>query len=154
MTSSQLETMLGVAFLENHPRLEVMRGLADLAAHLPEPEQQAMLNCVARIFLPDTAKVAVPSQDPVVLALLSFAEDCVQTSFPTMAQKPFREARVWMEHILQALEEIWRTKQNSGASLAANRALDWLGECLGQHLNSAELAGMRGYYMRRRNLRS
>jgi hypothetical protein len=153
MTPSQLETLLGVAFLENHPRLEVMRGLSDLAAHLPEFEQQAVLSCVARIFLADTPKKVVSSQDPVFLVLLAFAEDCVQTNFPTMAQKPFREARVWMENILQALEENWRTGRTSSAKLAANRALDWLGESIGQHLNSAELAGMRGYYMRRRNLR-
>jgi hypothetical protein len=153
MTPSQLETMLGVAFLENHPRLAVMRGLADLAVHLPEPEQHAILNCVARIFLADTPKAMVSSQDPVFLGLLAFAEDCLLTDFPTMAQKPFREARVWMENILQTLEQNWRTGQSSSASLAANRALDWLGESIGQHLNSAELAGMRGYYMRRRNLR-
>jgi hypothetical protein len=145
MTPSQLETMLGVAFLENHPRLEVMRGLSDLAAHLPEPAQSAVLNCVARIFLPDTPKAVVSSQDPVYLALLAFCEDCVQTDFPTMSNKPFRQARVWMENILQALEENWRRGQSSSASLAANRALDWLGECLVQSLNSAELAGMRGH---------
>jgi hypothetical protein len=150
---SQIETVLGVAFLENHPRLEVMRGLADIAAHLPKTEQAAMYACVLQIFLPDTAKTPVVHQDVVFLALLAFAEDCVQTDFPTMVQKPFREARVWMESILQALETVWRLGQVSSASLAANRALDWLGESIGQHLNSAELAGLRGYYMRRRNLR-
>jgi hypothetical protein len=151
---SQVETVLGVAFLENHPRLEVMRGLADIAAHLPESEQAAIYACVLQIFLPDALKVPVLNQDVVFLALLAFCKDCVQTDFPTMAQKPFREARVWMEQILQALETVWRLGQGSSASLAANRALDWLGESIGQQLNSAELAGLRGYYMRRRNLRT
>jgi hypothetical protein len=151
---SQLETILGLAFLENHPRFEVMRGLADIAAHLPETEQSAICGCVLQIFLPSTPKTPVLKQDVVFLALLAFCEDCVQTDFLTMAQKPFREARVWMERILQALETVWRLGQVSSADLAANRALDWLGESIGQHLNSAELAGLRGYYMRRRNLRT
>ena len=151
-----LETLLGMAFLENHPRLEIIKGIADIAAVLPDTDMQnAILNIAEQIYLPSHQKYLPQSQDSIFLALLQFCENVAAQNYPNMPSREFRAARADMEQLMTVLEQAWRKNHVSSAKLAADRALDWLGEALiGKILGTAEIADMRGYYMRRRHLRS
>ncbi len=147
--------MLGLAFLENHPRLEVMQNLKRIAVKLEDTAMQAIiLNAVLRIYVPSTTKITIKTQDTTFEALVLFCEHCIQATFSTMQNHDFREVHAQMEKIMEIQEEAWRKKQASSSTAAANTALDWLGESIiGRNLSIAERAVMRGIFLRRQHLR-
>ena len=156
MNENEIQTMLGLAFLENHPRLEVMQNLVRIASKF---ETQALnmviLNFAQRIYLPSTSKMSVPITDEVLAVLLEFSEYCTTQTFKSMESQNLREILGQIEKLLNALENAWRKNQISSASPAANTALDWMIESIiGRGLSTAELAVMRGIYLRRQHLRS
>ncbi len=156
MSENEIQSMLGLAFLENHPRLEVMQNLVRIALHLePEAWRGMVLNYAERIYLPETLALRLESRDMVFLALMDFCETCVQARFERMKDQDLRSIWQYAEKILIALEEEWRTGRASSASKAANTALDWLSEALmGRNLSPPELAVVRGFSFRRRNIRT
>ncbi len=152
MTENEIQTMLGLAFLENHPRLEVMQNLVRIASKLETPE--VILNFAQRIYLPSTDKISLQNPDEVLFVLLEFGEYCTTQIFSRMEDCDLREILVQMDKILNALENAWRKNQVSRAGMAANTALDWMIESIiGRGLSTAELAVMRGIYLRRQHLR-
>jgi hypothetical protein len=131
MNIEEIQTMLGLAFLENHPRLEVMQNLNRIALKLEDSAMQAIiLNAAQRIYVPSTIKLAVQTEDTTFKALVLFCEHCVEKTFRTMQDHDFREVHSQMEKIMEIQEEAWRKKQVSSATAAANTALDWLGESI------------------------
>jgi hypothetical protein len=155
MNLEETQTMLGLAFLENHPRLEVMQNLNRIAVKLEDSAMQAIiLNAVQRIYLPSTTKLTIEAQDAIFEVLALFCEHCVKATFSTMQDHDFREVHTQMEKIMEIQEETWRKKQTSSATAAANTALDWLVESIiGRNLSIAERAVMRGIFLRRQHLR-
>ncbi len=155
MNENEIKTMLGLAFLENHPRLEVLQNLARIAAKLEDTQMQAViLNTAERIYLPSTARLAPSSQDEIFMALYNFCEHCLEATFLTMQDHDFRDVHRQMEQIMVVQEEAWRKNRRSSASPAANTALDWLGESIiGRSLSVAERAVLRGLFVRRQLLR-
>jgi hypothetical protein len=156
MTENEIQTMLGLAFLENHPRLEVMQNLVRIAGRLEQPEQQMVIhNFAERIYIPSTNKTKAQNPDEVFTSLLEFAQYCTSQTFDRMETLHLREILVQIEKLLNALENTWRKNQVSSAKAAANTALDWLIESIiGRNLSPPELAVMRGYYLRRQHLRA
>ncbi len=155
MTENEIQTMLGLAFLENHPRLEVMQNLVRIASKLETPELNVViLNFAQRIYLPSTDKISLQNPDEVMAVLLEFGKYCTTQTFKRMEDCDLREILVQMDKILNALENTWRKNQPSRAGMAANTALDWMIESIiGRGLSTAELAVMRGIYLRRQHLR-
>lgn len=156
MNENEIQTMLGLAFLENHPRLEVMQNLVRIASKLENPElRMVILNFAERIYMPSTSKTVTPKVDEIFAGLLEFSEYCTNQTFKRMEDSSLREVLGQIEKILNALENAWRKNQISSAKTAANTALDWMIESIiGRGLSSAELAVMRGIYLRRQHLRT
>jgi hypothetical protein len=156
MNENEIQTMLGLAFLENHPRLEVMQNLVRIASKLENLEwQKVIFNCAERIYLPSTTRIKPPISDEVLAVLLEFTEHCTNQMFTKMETQNLREILAQIEKLLNALENTWRKNQISSAKAAANTALDWMIESIiGRGLSTAELAVMRGIYLRRQHLRS
>ncbi len=155
MNQNEIKTMLGLAFLENHPRLEVLQNLARIAEKLEdEPMRLLILNVAERIYLPNTAQLAPNSQDEIFIVLYNFCVHCHQETFLTMQDHNFRAVHGQMEQIMLVQEEAWRKNRRSSATAAANTALDWLGESMiGRNLSVAERAVLRGLFVRRQHLR-
>ncbi len=157
MTETELETMLGLAFLENHPRIEIIQGLARIAQALPDTSmKKVVLNSMQFVYLPETDFIIhYSSTDYIWIALEKFCQQSANRSFASMKTRDFTELKTDMENLIEALENAWRHKQTSAATPAVQLALEWLREAVfGRNLNIAERAVLRGLYNRERELRA
>jgi hypothetical protein len=151
----EADTLLGLAVLENHPRLEAMRGLMSISTALTVPLQRRRVQRLLEIAYNNETRPAQLEGDMVWNALERF---CVMLAtddrWTDLSKLEFGLLPREMERLLAALEEAKRRHQVSLASAAAFAALTWLRERLfGRVLSVAERAVMRGLYDRERHLR-
>jgi hypothetical protein len=148
------DALLGLALLENHPRLGALRGLASIAAALSAPLQKKRIERLLEIGFYGETKPTQLESDAVWNALeylcIMLATD---ERWRDLSKLEFALLLREMERLLGALEDMQRQQQRSSATPGARAALVWLRELLfGRALNVAERAVLRGLYERERQL--
>jgi hypothetical protein len=150
------DALLGLALLENHPRLEALRGLSSIAAALTVPLQRRRLERLLEIGFYNEVKPARLEGDAIWNALERFCTMLATDQRWINSQRiEFALLLREMEQVLGALEEARRLQEVSSATPGALAALVWLRESLfGRALNPAERAVLRGLYERERHLKT
>jgi hypothetical protein len=149
------DALLGLAVLENHPRLAALRGLVSIASALTAPLQRKRIERLFEIGFYFEPKPAQLEGDAVWNAL---ERVCVMlaTDERWLASRELEFAVLLrtMESLIVVLEEMRRQQRDSSAAPGVIAALVWLRELLfGRSLNVAERAVLRGLYERERHLR-
>ncbi len=155
MINLETDALLGLAALENHPRLEAMRGLNSIMMTLTVPTRRKHIQRLLEIAYNNEAHSALLEGDEFWNALERFcAMLATDQRWSNRNELEFVHLPTEMGRLLEALETNARQHQSSSAAFGAFEALLWLRESVfGRTLNAAQRAVLRGLYERERNLR-